>query len=83
MTVVQIDLERLRALVEARPDATVRELHERLGVDCNESAVGMTLKRPGMTFKKSRPVRRSRIDPMSPDVAPTGRKVSPTLTRNA
>ena len=82
VTVVKIDLERLRALVEAQPDATIRELHERLGVDCNESAVGMALKRLGLTFKKSRSVRRSRIDPMSPGAAPTGRKANPILTRN-
>jgi transposase len=83
VTVVKIDLERLRALVEARPDATIRELHERLGVECNESAVGMALKRLGLTFKKSRSMRRSRIAPMSPSAAPTGRKANPTLTRNA
>jgi len=83
VTVVKIDLERLRALVEAQPDATIRELHERLGVDCHESAVGMALKRLGLTFKKSRSMRRSRIAPMSPSAVPTGRKANPTLTRSA
>lgn len=77
VTVVKIDLERLRALVEAQPDATIRELHELLGVDCSESAVGMALTRMGFTFKKSRSMRRNRIAPMSPGAAPTGRKANP------
>lgn len=50
--VVKIDLDRLRELVTQQPDATIRELHQRLGADCCESAVGMALQRLGMTFKK-------------------------------
>lgn len=34
-TVVKIDLERLRRLVEQQPDATARELRQRLGVQCS------------------------------------------------
>ena len=54
VTVVKIDMDRLRELVEHQPDATIPELHERLGVACSESAVGMALKRLGFTFKKRR-----------------------------
>lgn len=83
VTVVKIDLECLRALVEAQPDATIRELQQLLGVDCSASAVGMALTRMGFTFKKSRSMRRNRIGPMSPSAAPTGRKTNLALMRNA
>ncbi len=51
-TVVKIDLAQLAELVRQHPDATIRELHALLGVDCVESAVGMALKRLGLSFKK-------------------------------
>ncbi len=51
-TVIKIDLTRLAELVRQRPDATIRELHALLGVDCVESAVCMALKRLGLTLKK-------------------------------
>jgi transposase len=53
--VVKIDLQQLRELVEQQPDATIPELHQRLGMDrCCESAVGRALIRLGLTFKKRR-----------------------------
>ncbi len=51
-TVIKIDLDRLGELVKQRPDATIKELHALLGVDCVESAVCMALKRLGLTLKK-------------------------------
>lgn len=71
--VVKVDLERLRQLVAQQPDATVRELHERLGCDCGESAVDMALRRLELTFKKRRSMRPSRIGPMSPSGGTTGK----------
>lgn len=59
-TVIKIDLTRLAALVRQRPDATIRELHARLGADCCESAVGSALKRLGLSFKKRRSTQRSK-----------------------
>lgn len=53
-TVVKIDLAQLAELVKQRPDATIKELHARLGVDCVASAVCMALKRLGLSFKKRR-----------------------------
>jgi transposase len=62
--VVKIDLDALRKLVEAQPDATIPELHERLGKDrCSESAVGMALLRLGLSFKKRRFMPPNRTDP--------------------
>jgi len=53
--VVKVDLEKLRQLVEQQPDATIAELHQRLGKDrCSESAVAMALQRLDLSFKKRR-----------------------------
>jgi len=77
VTVVKIDLQRLRQLVEQQPDATVRELHARLGIVCSVSAVDMALRRLGLTFKKRRCRRPSRTGPTSPSSAKHGGGVSP------
>ena len=58
--VVKIDLERLAKLVKKHPDATIKELHALLGADCVVSAVGVALKRLGLTFKKRQSLRRSK-----------------------
>jgi transposase len=63
VTVIKVDLQRLRQLVGEQPDATVPELHRRLGIDCSVSAVDMALRRMGLTYKKSRSTRPSRIGP--------------------
>ncbi len=63
VTVVKIDLQRLRQLVDEKPDATARELHARLGVACSVSAVDMALRRLGLSFKKRRSTRPSRTGP--------------------
>ena len=64
-TVIKIDLARLAELVRQRPDATIKELHGLLGVDCVESAVCMALKRLGLSFKKRRSMPRSKTARMS------------------
>src|SRR4051794_31951287 len=75
--VVKIDQERLRQLVAEQPDATVRELHQRLGCNCCcESAVGIALNRLGLTFKKRRSLPASRIGPTSLSVGRSGKKTS-------
>ena len=60
-TVIKIDLDQLRQLVQQQPDATVRQLHERLGIKCSVSAVDMALRRLGLSFKKRRCMPPSRI----------------------
>jgi len=64
-TVIKIDLAQLAELVRQCPDATIKELHARLGVDCVESAVCMALKRLGLSFKKKRSTRPSKTVRMS------------------
>ena len=62
--VIKVDLEKLKKLVTEQPDATIAELHERLGKQtCGESAVGMALQRLGLSFKKRRSMPPSRTDP--------------------
>lgn len=72
VTVVKIDLQRLRQLVQEKPDATARELHARLGIACSVSGVATALRRIGFTFKKRRSTRPSRTARTSPGVAMTG-----------
>ena len=82
--VVKIDLEQLRQLVAQQPDATIPELHQRLGVDrCSESAVGMALLRLGLSFKKRRFMRPSRIGPTWRKSGVTGRASSLHARRDA
>jgi transposase len=46
--------ERLRQAVEDRPDATLEELREAVGVACGTSSVHRALERLGLPRKKSR-----------------------------
>jgi transposase len=78
-TVVKIPLQRLRELAEQQPDATVSELHARLGrlgIACSVSAVDRALRRLGLSFKKRRCVRRNRIGPMLPDSDRAGEPIN-------
>jgi transposase len=81
VTVVKIDMQRLRELVEMQPDATVRELHERLGIDCSQSAVDMALRRMGWSFKKRRFTQRNRIGRTSRNNVSNGVKINRRTTR--
>ena len=60
---IKIDPDRLAALVKEHPDATLKELRERLGIVCAESAICMALRRLKLSFKKRRSMRPSRIVP--------------------
>lgn len=79
-TVVKIDLDRLRQVVHEQPDATTRELHQHLGIDCSVSAVDMALRRAGLSFKKRRSTPPSKIGPMSSSVATRGSDNNPPTT---
>ena len=80
-TVVKIDMDRLRELATEQPDATIPELHQRLGTDCSESAVGAALLRLKLSFKKRRSMPRSGIGLTSRHVANNGGTISPGSTR--
>lgn len=79
---IKVDLEQLRRLVEQQPDATIPELHDRLGKDrCSESAVGMALLRLGLSFKKRRFMPPSRTGPTWRNSAASGRTSSLPVRR--
>ena len=59
------NLERLRELLRAQPDATLAELRDRLGVPCSLMAIDRALRRAGITRKK-KTLRADRQD--DPDV---------------
>ena len=46
--------DRLRKLVESDPDATIDQLHKRMRVKCCRSTIHETIRRLGLSFKKSR-----------------------------
>ena len=78
--VVKVDAGQLQKLVEQQPDATIAELHERLGkARCSESAVSMALLRLGLSFKKRRFMPLSRTAPTSRKNAGSGRTTSPRV----
>lgn len=61
----KIDRDKLVERVRAEPDATLAELRAALGIQCTLSAIWMTLDKLGITYKKSRCARPSRIVPTS------------------
>ena len=67
-------------LVQQQPDATLKELRDRLGVVCAESAICMALKRLKLSFKKRRSMPPSRTGPMSHSGEVTGASDSPHWT---
>ena len=68
----KIDLTRLAALVNEQPDATAKELRERLNIRCAESAIYMALKKLGLSFKKRRSTPRNRTGRMLRIAVPPG-----------
>ena len=46
-------VERLKNLVESNPDATIDELHKRMRVKCSRSTIHESIRRLGLSFKKS------------------------------
>jgi transposase len=80
-TVIKIDLVQLADFVRQRPDATIKELHAMLGVDCVESAVFKALKRLGLSFKKRRSTRPSKTAQTLHGAGRYGNESSRKLTR--
>ena len=68
----KIDPTLLAELVRRQPDATLKELRERLGVQCALSSVWSALDKLKLSFKKSRSTRPSRTAGMSLSAARNG-----------
>jgi transposase len=65
--------EQLQQLVDEQPDATLRELGERLGIKISPQTLARALRALQLTFKKKSFVPRSKIVRMSKSVVPLGR----------
>jgi transposase len=63
---------RLSQFVTDRPDATLAEIKERLGLDASLSTIDRWLKKLGLSFKKSPSTPPSKTGPMSPKRDRTG-----------
>jgi len=68
----KIDRHKLAELVQAQPDATLKELRAHLGIKCSESAIWKALDKMNLSFKKRRSMPPSKTVPMSPSVASRG-----------
>ena len=68
----KVDRAKLAELVRARPDATLLELADGLGVACAKSAIWKALRQLKLSYKKSRSAPPSRTAPTSPSVARRG-----------
>lgn len=77
----KFDRGRLAELVRAQPDATLRELRDRIGIECSESAIWTALKKMGLIFKKIQFMQQNKIDPMSQNAARTGAAPSRSVMR--
>ena len=73
----KIDAARLAELVAQQPDATLKELRQRLEVTCSLSAVHNALRRLRLSFKKSRSTRPSRTGRMWQPAEPSGSSGEP------
>jgi transposase len=71
-------LRRLEQLVAHRPDATLAELRDELGVQVVPSTIARALARLGLTFKKSRSTPPSRTAQTSRPGGPSGTSSSST-----
>ena len=75
--------ERLAELVREQPDATLKELRERLGTECGEPAISMALKAMGLPLKKRQSTLRNRTARTLLSAAPTGVHRRARSTRGA
>lgn len=81
-TKLDAHLERLRSLVEQRPDATLAELRDQLAVDVSASTIWRALRGLQMTFKKKSSMPQNKIAPMSRRNATSGEPRSPIGIRH-
>ena len=77
----KIDRDKLAALVRAKPDSTLRELKEGLGITCSDAAICAALKKLDLSYKKRQSMRPSRTAPMSRPGVSNGGSCSAPSTR--
>jgi transposase len=69
----KLDRTSVAAAVRARPDATLRELRDALGVDVSLQTIHRVLRELKISFKKKSCMPPNKIAPMSPRSVPTGK----------
>lgn len=62
-TVTRRHKDHMREIIDSRPDATLAELREALGLECSLTAIHNALSGMGMTYKKRRSGRANRTAP--------------------
>ena len=73
----------IRQHLKRKPDLTLAELREALGLSCTLPAIHYVLVDMGLTYKKRRSGQPSRIARTSPERAVSGRSVKVALSRSA
>jgi transposase len=79
----KIDRVKLAELVAVKPDATLRELREALGVVCAISAIDKALRQLKLSFKKRRSTRLNKTGPTLRFAAQSGSSGVQVSTRDA
>ena len=79
-----IDRAKLAELIQQKPDYTLAELRDRLGVKCSLVAIWLAIKQLKITYKKRRSAPASKNAPMSPKNGRNGgRSKSASIRRNS
>lgn len=79
--IVQAHESQMRTLLGQKPDMTLKELREALGLDCSLPAIHYALSDMGLTYKKRHSAPVSRIVRTSPGRAGSGGASRQVLTR--
>ncbi len=79
----RVDRDAVAAAVREKPDATLRELRDQLGLSCTLMTLWRVLRELGLSFKKKYCTPPSRTARMSPRVARNGRRGKSGSTRGA
>ncbi len=73
----------LRTLLTKKPDSTLRELREALGLDCTLPAIHYVLVELGLTYKKRRSARANKTARTSPAPGASGAAAKAVSTRKS
>jgi transposase len=77
----RVDRDAVAAAVRARPDATLRELREALGIEVSLQTIHSILRELKISFKKKSSTPRSKTVPTSRRNAPNGKRGKSASTR--
>jgi len=81
--IVAVHRQKLRELLNRKPDLTLEELRQATQLDCTVQAIHYVLEKMGLTYKKRRSAPVNKIDRILPERAGTGGGSSRRWTRRA